>query len=635
MSTADEILKKYWGYDQFRPLQPEIIESVLAGNDTIALLPTGGGKSICFQVPAMAIEGVCLVISPLIALMKDQVEQLTRRGIKAAALHSGMSSKELDVVLDNCAYGEIKFLYLSPERLKTKLLRARMEKIQVGLLAIDEAHCISQWGYDFRPPYLEIGDFREEFQISRAIALTATATNEVKKDIAEKLKFQDPKFFQKSFARANLSYSVIKTEAKLDKLNQILNNVPGTSVVYVGSRKRTKLISDQLRQRGIISDFYHAGLSPQDRERKQHDWISGKTRVIVSTNAFGMGIDKPDVRTVVHIDLPATLEAYYQEAGRAGRDEKKAYAVLLYHEQDLAELRERIGKSAIDLSLLKRVYQALANKYKLAIGSGADRSFDFNYQEFIDTFNLPAFETFHVLTKLDHEGIIKLEEGLSRDSTLMITVHKDDLYRFQVSHATLDPVIKGLLRLYGGELFSDFVKIREKELGRILNADAQKVRQEIEKLAELDVVEYHPASSSPRLSFILPRMDANSLPIDAQTIQWRNKVDLEKSEKMIWYAKNDHQCRTRMLQHYFGEETDRDCGICDYCVDKKKSGHVISASELLDLIPEEGIDKNRLVSRSKVSLDYFDAVLRQLVEDGKIEVRESLILRVGLQSERL
>jgi ATP-dependent DNA helicase RecQ len=378
--TAQQILKQYWHYDAFRPLQEEIINSIMDGKDTLALLPTGGGKSVCFQVPALMLEGICIVVSPLIALMKDQVEQLKRRGINATAIYSGMSKREIDITLDNCIYSDIKFLYVSPERLKTELFIERARKMKISLLAIDEAHCVSQWGYDFRPPYLQIADFKEEVNIQRTIALTATATKEVKEDIVLKLDLKDCQKFQKSFVRENLSYSAFQLENKQAKLIEILTNVQGSSVVYVRSRKRTQKVAELLTQNGIAASFYHAGLSGTIRDERQAAWIENKTRVIVATNAFGMGIDKPDVRTVVHLDLPDTLEAYYQEAGRAGRDEKKAYAVALYHLQDKEELTDRVERSVVTKDELKRTYQALANYYKLAIGSQAFSSYDFEFE---------------------------------------------------------------------------------------------------------------------------------------------------------------------------------------------------------------------------------------------------------------
>ena len=404
MTDPKDILRNYWGFEHFRESQLEIIESVLKGQNTLALLPTGGGKSICFQIPGLLLDGVTLVVTPLIALMIDQVNELKKRNIKAVAIHGGLSSREIDILLDNCIYGGIKFLYLSPERLASELFLARLEKMVIALFVIDEAHCISQWGHDFRPYYLKIKDFTELFPMKKLIALTASATEEVKKDIIKQLDLADPKVFQNSYARANLSYVVFKGENKFQKVYDILNKVAGSSIVYVGSRKRAEQVSRDLNQKGISAQFYHAGLSFDERNQRQAAWIQSKLRVMVATNAFGMGINKPDVRTVLHLDLPQTLEAYYQEAGRAGRDGLKAYAVLLFHDQDIVETEKRISRAAVDIKFIKRVYQALSNRYKMAIGSGAGLSFDFVYLDFINDFDLPAYPTVFALKKLRKRG---------------------------------------------------------------------------------------------------------------------------------------------------------------------------------------------------------------------------------------
>ncbi len=615
-----DILKQYWGYEQFRPLQEDIIRSVLDGKATLALLPTGGGKSICFQVPAIITEGLCLVISPLIALMKDQVESLNSRGIKAVALHSGMTSREQDITLDNCVYGNFKFLYISPERLTSPIFRERAEKLQIGMIAIDEAHCISQWGYDFRPPYLEIGVFIREFGIQKSIAVTATATKKVKADIIDKLGFTEAAVFVKSFARLNLSYSVFRTERKHDKLLEVLNGVPGSAIVYVRSRKRTKMICDFLMSNGIESAYYHAGLTTSDRNSKQERWIENNIRVMVATNAFGMGIDKPDVRTVIHLDLPDTLEAYYQEAGRAGRDNRKAYAVLLYHDQDVIDLRKRIERSAVGMDLIKRTYQALANQYKLAVGSGADSSFDFEYSTFVQTFNLPVFETYHALKKLDGEGLIHLNDGVFQRSRIHIEIDHEELYKFQVAHANLDSLIKAILRLYGGELYLQFVDIREGDIARLLNSSKSEVVRRLEMLQQFGVIEYHKATSKPQVDFITPRLDVNNLPIDSAHLEWRKNIVLEKYEKVAEYIGDTSRCRTRILQSYFDEETDHNCGVCDYCINFKKSAQKLSPSAILDAIPDRGINVDELVLLMSTDRETVLDGVRALIEDGRIKV---------------
>lgn len=620
MTEPVDILKKYWGYQAFRPLQEDIIRSVLTGDDTLALLPTGGGKSICFQVPGLILEGFCLVVSPLIALMKDQVQQLQKRNIKAVALYAGMSQREIDITLDNIAYGAYKFVYVSPERLQSELFRARAEKMNISLLAIDEAHCISQWGYDFRPPYLEIAAFKEEFQVPKIIALTATATIEVRKDITEKLGMKEPKVFTKSFARFNLSYSVFELESKLDKCLQILQNVPGTSVVYVRTRKRTKQIAQEIARRGISADFYHAGLSPVERSTRQEKWIQGKIRVIVSTNAFGMGIDKPDVRSVIHMDLPDTLEAYYQEAGRAGRDEKKAYAVMLYKPSDVEELKSRIQDSHVDLPLIKRVYQSLANYYKLAVGSGLNSTFEFHQEELIKNFDLPMVPTFHALKKLEDEGLIQISEGFYQPSRLTCLLAHDDLYKFQVANSNYDPIIKAILRLYGGEIYNDYVEIRESDIAHMTNLSRKVVHDRLEMMAKYEVIDYQSSSAAPHITFTTTRLDATSLPVDKEMIEWRKEVALKKAKKVVAYLESRRYCRTRKLQEYFGEETEEDCGICDYCIEKRKreKKELNEPADLLYHIPVEGIGLEELVRKSGMVRQDVVSLVRELLDQSKV-----------------
>lgn len=617
--NPSEILKQYWGYDSFRAMQEEIIQSVLDGKDTLALLPTGGGKSICFQVPALTLEGICIVVSPLISLMKDQVDQLQKRGIKSAAIYSGMSRREIDITLDNCIYGDFKFLYVSPERLKTEIFLERAKHMNISLLAIDEAHCISQWGYDFRPPYLQIAEFKKEIGVERLIALTATATKEVKEEIAEKLELQDVQIFQKSFARANLSYSAFRLENKEGKLLEILGNVPGTSVVYVRSRKRTKEIADLLRRNHISADHYHAGLSGLERSDKQTDWINNKVRVMVATNAFGMGIDKPDVRTVIHLDLPDSLEAYYQEAGRAGRDERKAYAVALYHSQDIDELKDRTNRSVVSLDQIKRTYQALANFFKMAIGSHALSSFPFNYEQFINTYNLPVVETYAALKKLTDEGLIQMTEGFYEHSKITFLLDKSETYKFQIANPKLDTVIKTLLRLYGGEVFAGYAKIKEKDIGSLLKTDKVQVRKWLNFLNDSEVIDYQPAMDSATITFLTPRLDPEKLPIDNKQIEWRRKLALEKADAVVDYVKST-ECRTQIFQRYFDEETSLTCGICDNDLEKKKQ---LKASEIPIEKVEEVLESPRNMSELRALMasytqDQIMEALRILINDKKV-----------------
>ena len=475
MQSIQHILKQYWGHNTFRPLQAEIIQAVLAGKDVLALLPTGGGKSICFQIPALAQPGICLVVTPLIALMKDQVEQLKQRGIPAAAIFAGMKPQEIDIVLDNCIYGQLKFLYVSPERLKTEIFQERVQKMPINLLAVDEAHCISQWGYDFRPAYLDIAELRPLIPNVNIIALTATATRSVKQDIQEKLHFREAVLFQKSFARDNLAYVVRKAEDKNNILLRILHSIHGTAIIYVYTRRKTKEVASFLLRNNVNATFYHAGLTNEERARRQDAWLQGKISVMVATNAFGMGIDKPDVRLVVHLDLPTTLEAYYQEAGRAGRDEKKAYAVVLYDQQDINELRASIQEGHPTVEYLKTVYQHLANYYQVAVGTHAMTTYDLDWEEFASNCRLKPQEAYQAIKRLESEGLIQLNEAFFQPAKLHIPTNHKELYAFQVAHASYDPLIKALLRLYGGELFTDFCNISENKVARFLQTMPQAV----------------------------------------------------------------------------------------------------------------------------------------------------------------
>lgn len=570
MKTAIDILKKHWGYTSFRPVQEDIVEAVSSGNDVLALLPTGGGKSICFQVPAMMHAGICIVVTPLIALMRDQVEQLNRRGIKATAIYSGMNKRAIDIALDNCIYGEIKFLYVSPERLRSDLFVDRIQKMSVSLLAIDEAHCISQWGYDFRPAYLEIADLRAHLPDVNVIALTATATPEVQEDIVDKLALKEVKTFKKSFARNNLSYSVRKVEDKEAKLVEILSKVGGTAIVYGDTRKTTKEIASLLYKNRISADFYHAGLEQNDRALKQDRWLTGKTRTMVATNAFGMGIDKPDVRIVAHLHIPYNIESYYQEAGRAGRDEKKAFSVILYDQNDIDQLRIKTEQQHPDIEVLKRVYQCLANNYQLAIGSGEGQSFDMDIYSFSDKYNLAHLDTFFALKKLEEEGLIQFNESFHSPSLINILVDNTELYKFQVANATLDTVIKALLRLYGGESFNSFVRISESQMSQFLRISPQEVVNHLNRLHEHGIIEYHQKKDKPQVLFIQRRFDIDSLPLDQKRLKERAKIARQKTEAIINYVTEDHVCRTKVLLKYLGEMNFEECGVCDNCLNNKR-----------------------------------------------------------------
>lgn len=574
MKQAIDVLKSYWGYEQFRPLQEDIINAAVAGKDVLALLPTGGGKSICFQVPALMIDGLCLVVSPLIALIKDQVSQLKKREIRAEALHAGMSKREIDIALDNCVHADVKFLYLSPERLKSELFVERIKIVQerrgVCLIAVDEAHCISQWGYDFRPAYLEIAQVRETLPDTPVIALTATATPEVKEDIQEKLIFSNQQVFTKSFARANLSYSVRFEEHKERKMLQILQRIRGSAVVYAGTRRYTKELAYVLQRNHISADFYHAGLEHEERNRKQEDWIHNRTRVIVSTNAFGMGIDKPDVRVVIHMDIPANLESYYQEAGRAGRDEEKAFGVLICNQKDILDLREKTKNSLPEEKLIRDVYQMLGNYFQLAVGSHPADSFDFDFQAFTKRFDRHPLEVFNSLKVLGNQGIIHLSESFFAPSKVVFGINQKALYEFQIANAAYDPIIKGLLRLYGGELYNYPIAINEGNLAALLGTSVNVCTGALKQLAERGVLEYFPRKDKPQLLFLKPREAAEQLSLDMPAINARRKLTLEKMEAVISYLHNEDRCRTQQLLEYFGEVSYEKCEVCDVCVNQKK-----------------------------------------------------------------
>ena len=623
------ILKQYWNYDGFRPLQAEIIQSVLEGRDTLALMPTGGGKSLCFQVPALMSEGICVVVSPLIALMQDQVEQLKRRGISAVGVFSGMHKNQIDIALDNCIYGDIKFLYVSPERLQTKLFIERAKQMKINLLAIDEAHCISQWGYDFRPPYMKIAEFRKLIPKVPIIALTATATEEVRADILNRLEMLNPQVFQQSFARANLSYSAFKEDDKERRLMKILQNVQGSGVVYVRNRRRTQEVSDLLNKYNIQSTFYHAGLNAQERAKRQENWIKSRVRVIVATNAFGMGIDKPDVRTVVHLDLPDTLEAYYQEAGRAGRDGEKAYTVALYNKNDVDNLEKNVLASYPPIELVRRVYQSLGNLFQLAVGTGEFNSFDFDLLEFQNRFNLPPTDTYFALKILENQGFIQLSESLKGSgSKVMFLVDNRELYDFQLRNPKHDSFIKLLLRMYGGELFGTFLSISEANIAKVFLIPVNEVEGVLSTLDKFKILVYDKQKDKPQLTFLTPRFDVRELPLQEAEIAQRKDRDLQKARAVKHYMEQPNRCRTQLLLEYFNEITDAECGICDNCLKKKRQEKIIvgnkseiEATQLkIKALLANGAMSLSLITQIMQPLNQskFQEIIREMVADGVI-----------------
>ena len=563
------ILVRYWGYASFLPMQEDIINSTMEGRDTLALLPTGGGKSICFQVPALAVDGVCLVITPLIALMKDQVENLKGRGIKAAAVYSGMHREELEMAYSNAAFGDNKFLYLSPERLETERFRLALQKIKVNLIAVDEAHCISQWGYDFRPSYLKIADLRKHLPGVPVLALTATATPDVVEDIQDKLEFSKKNVFQKSFERKNLTYIVFKEEDKFGRLLRIVSKVPGSGIVYARNRRKTREIAEQLTKNRISADFYHAGLDVKTRDRKQNAWMKGKVRVMVATNAFGMGIDKPDVRFVVHLDLTDSLEAYFQEAGRGGRDQRRAYAVILFEEADLINAKHNLEVAYPEISMIKDVYKAIGNYLQLAVGSGKDASFDFDLFEFSRNFNFKAVQVYNSLKFLEREAYLQLNESFGVPSRVHFIMNREDLYRFQVEHNSYDNFIKLLLRSYSG-VFTEYVKINEKELSDRSGHSVDEINKILALLQKNNVIDFVPRTQKPQITFLKERVDAKNVYFSPRTYRDRKKIALMRMQSVIDYVTHDTKCRSQVLLSYFGEKNTRRCGRCDVCLERNK-----------------------------------------------------------------
>jgi len=622
LNQFEKILYQYWGYTSFRAIQQEIIESVYSGKDTLALMPTGGGKSITFQVPALAKDGLCIVVTPLIALMKDQVENLKKKGIKAAALHSGMKRHELEVTLDNCAYGDYKFLYLSPERLGTDLFRMRLRKMNVNLVAIDESHCISQWGYDFRPSYLKIVELRELLPDVPFLAVTATATPEVVEDIQEKLGFAQKHVVKMSFERKNLVYLVRNVEDKNKHLLKIVNGLPGTGVVYVRNRLKTKEIAMMLQNEGVTADYYHAGLSPEERTAKQDDWQHDRTRIIVSTNAFGMGIDKPDVRFVVHMDLPDSPEAYFQEAGRGGRDGKLAYAILLYNNSDKAKIDQRTQSSFPEPDEIKRCYQALCSFLGVAIGAGKSEVYDFNLIEFATAYKFNFAHAYSCLKFLELEGYIELTDELDNPSRIMVTASKNELYKYQVAHVEMDHFVKVLLRNYAG-LFNDYVKIDEKHLARISGKQLPEVTESLIKLSRAKIINYIPRKKTPLIIFTEERLDDKNLRISPENYNLRKERYTKRIEAMVNYASGTAKCRSMSLLEYFGEKNATRCGKCDVCtsrneLDMSKYQFDQILEQIKNNLQSDGVTLEKLVDSVKFPSDKTTRVIRWLLDNNKI-----------------
>jgi len=623
LNKYEFILSEVWGYSSFRPLQEDIIKSVCEENkDALALLPTGGGKSIIFQVAGLAKKGVCIVVTPLIALMKDQVANLKSKKIKAAAIYSGMTKHEIDVVLNNCVYGAYKFLYLSPERLKTDIFLTRINDMNINLIAVDEAHCISQWGYDFRAAYLEIANIRKHIPEVPVLALTATATVDVIKDIQEKLLFKEENVFKKSFERKNLIYLVRNTEDKLKHLLKIVQKVNGTGIVYVRSRKKTKDIAEFLQKNRISADFYHAGIEHKTKDYKQNQWTKGKTRVIVATNAFGMGIDKADVRFVVHIDLPDTLEAYYQEAGRAGRDEKTSFAVLLFNKTDIGNVKKRTSNTFPEKEFIKKVYIALGNYYELAVGAGKGMRFNFNISDFVRKFNLPILQTYSSLKLLKNEDYLELTEDFFSLSKINFIAKRDDLYKYQVANKNIDVLIKLILRNYTG-VFSTYVSIDEKFLAQNLRTKPEVIYDYLQKLAQAKVIKYIPQRKLPFIIYTEERLDEKNIRISNENYEVRKENYLKKIEAVLEYASSEKKCRSKILLQYFNQKEVENCGQCDVC--RAKQEKTLSKEEFNKIsddielkLKEKNWKINDLISTSNFREEKTLRVIRWLTENDKL-----------------
>lgn len=630
MNQFEQILHRYWGYNSFRSIQEEIIQSIFDGRDTLALMPTGGGKSITFQVPALAKEGICIVVTPLIALMKDQVENLKKRGIKATSIHSGMSRHEIEVELDNCAYGEYKFLYLSPERLDTELFKVRLRKLNVNLIAIDESHCISQWGYDFRPSYLKIAELRGILPDTPFLALTATATPEVANDIQERLKFKEKNLIKMSFERKNLVYLVRNVEDKNKYLIKIINSIPGSGIVYARNREKTKEIALMLKKEGISADFYHAGLSNDMRSIRQDDWQKGKIRVMVSTNAFGMGIDKPDVRFVIHIDLPDSPEAYFQEAGRAGRDLNLAYAILLYNESDKSKIDQRIEANFPETDEIKRTYQALGSFLNIAIGAGKGEVYDFNLMDFASTYKLNTVKTYNSLKFLEREGYIELTDELDNPSRLIFLVNRQDLYKYQVANAEMDKFIKVILRAFAG-VFSQYINIDEAYVARASGISLQMVIENLKKLSKQKIINYIPRKKTPLIIFTEERLDEKNLLLSHENYQLRKERFLKRIDAMVIYSSESTKCRSQYLLEYFGDKDSYRCGKCDVCTSRNELDmSKIEFDKILEKIKEilttKPLTIETLVDSIKQNPDKILKVVHFLLDNKKIIRNEEGLL---------
>ena len=606
------ILQQYWGYPSFRPLQEDIVDSVMAGKDTLALLPTGGGKSICFQVPAMAMDGLCLVITPLIALMKDQVAHLVEKGISAAAIYSGMHPDELNLAYNQAVYGRLKFLYVSPERLQTEQFIEALKRMKVCLLAVDESHCISQWGYDFRPPYLKIADIRPYIPKTPVLALTATATAKVVDDIQMRLGFKEKNVFQSSFERKNLIYNMFREADKYGVLRRKLEAMKdGSAIVYVRNRKRTQVIADWLNSVSISATFYHAGLDSKTRDERQDLWMKGKVKVIAATNAFGMGIDKPDVRLVIHLDLPDSIEAYFQEAGRAGRDLKSSEAILLVSQADINKLQENLAQSFPELERIKLIYNALGNYLNIPVGAGENISYPFIISDFANRYGFSIVEVFHTLKILEKEGFLMLSDSFDEPSKVMIKASRDDIYGFQVNNPQFGELIKYMLRSLPG-VMTDFVKINEEVMAKKTGMTPEKVMEQLRKLESYHFLSYAPRNDKPQVLFLSEFVDSKHFGLSKENYHDRKKDAEMRVKAVIGFVNNDEECRSIQLLRYFNEKTKQTCGRCDVCL-KQASNRV-----------PYGTIEEKVKSVMRETAQPMKEVLTQCSEYDETEVLDSI-----------
>ncbi len=629
-SLAQETLKEYFGFDHFRPMQQEIVEAALQGTDVLALMPTGGGKSLCYQVPGLAKDGLCLVISPLIALMNDQVQNLRKKNITAFSIHAGMQRKDVISVLEAAAHSNCKFLYVSPERLESSLFKEYLPGLGVNFIAVDEAHCISQWGYDFRPPYLRIAKLREELPGVPVIALTASATPLVQQDICEKLSIDTEnrfRVFRQSFERPNLSYSVFNTESRINKISSVLKSVPGSGIVYCKTRRRSKEISELLNARDINADFYNAGLSSEERAEKQERWIKNQIRIMVCTNAFGMGIDKPDVRIVVHADVPDCLENYYQEAGRAGRDGEKAYAVLLFDEMELDALKALPDMRYPDLDTIRNVYRNVVHYLQLPEGESPGHSYDFNLKDFIKKFSQDIQTTLFGLKALEQNGWLSFNEQVFNPATVRFNIYKNNLYEYEKTFADYEPIIKILLRTYEG-IYDYPVAISEGYIAHLLKYDIAVVKDQLRKLHADRVIIYEPQKEDPQVMLTRTRIKTALLHIDTEEHQKRKNIFTERIDKIIGYVKDGSDCRSKIIGNYFGDAKMNDCGICDNCL-KRKKGTLSqdTFNKIADDLQQqlkEPLSAEEVLSRLKrYAKDHVWIVINFWVDEGKISIEKN------------